>query len=145
MVVRAVASVEALRDTGFSVVVVVEGGVAVVTNITVERAPKARVGVMVRAPCPTKGRTKRGLEVRMTLPLPAPTTDPLLLTPPALTTTDPILSDSVFESLELTTALPLGKFIAFVITMEGLAIRTLEAEDTFVNRNEGGVVFGLPE
>lgn len=142
--VKAVVRVDALRDTGLQVVVVV-GGVAVVTNITVGRVFKARVVVIVRALCPTKERINRGLEVRITLPLPAPTTDPLLLTPAALTTTDPMPRDNVFVSLELTTGVPDGKFIVLVMTIEGLAIRTFEAEDTFVSKNDGGVAFGLPE
>lgn len=126
-------------------------GVAVVTSMTVGReavgAFSMRVLPMGRLPGEAmSGRTRRGLEVRMTLPLPLPPTmpPPLLLTPPALTTTEPILRER--GSVEALVAQPPGGTPkVLVMTMEGLAILTLEAEVTLVNRKEAADVLGLPE
>lgn len=126
-------------------------GVAVVTNITVGRVAVAgfsmRVLPMGRLPGEVmRGRTRRGLEVRITLPLPLPPImpPPLLLTPPALTTTEPMLRER--DSVEALVVLPAaGTPRVLVMTMEGLAILTLEADVTLVSRKDAADVLGLPE
>lgn len=90
------------------------------------------------------GRTKRGLEVNITLLRPPLTMLPAPLTPPALTTTGPTPKDRA-ELSEITVPLPEDIPIVFVITMEGLAMRTADEEFTLVRRNEAADVLGLPE
>lgn len=130
-----VVSVEDVRDMGLGVV----------TSITVGRLVfKARVVGIVRLVCAIMGRTKRGLEVSITLPRPPPTMLPPPQTPPALTTTDPTPRDNG-ELSEMIVPLLADTPIVLVMTMEGLASRTPEAEVTLVSRNEAAEVLGLPE
>lgn len=90
------------------------------------------------------GRIRRGLEVRITLLRPLLGTLPAPLTPPALTTTDPTPRDRG-ELSEITVPEPVDIPMVFVITMEGLAMRTLDDDVTLVRRNEAADVLGLPE